>query len=179
MLMKTQVLFFVLACALCAGCGGKSKSGKVIGGADGPTRVMVADKDTVVYELPECDLYYTDSLVPSADTAVAAATEHPVYWENVRFVNLFVTNPTDEPLSFGRSWWLSVWDDGHWGFPEMKVGGVAWEDDLFTVDKAPLRYCFRLPVGEYYLLPKGKYRLSKSFVVKGERQSLYAEFEVK
>lgn len=183
--MKTTILFFALACALCVSCNAKKGKGKVIGGADGATSINVsdeekrADHDTVTYELPECRLVSTDSLVSASDTAVAMETARKVYWENVRVVDLVVTNPTDVPLSFGRSWRLQVWDGEKWGYPELRVGGIVWEDDLFSVDKAPLRYCFRIPVGEYYLLPEGKYRLAKAFWLGERKMVLSADFEVK
>ena len=185
MFMKTTILFFALACALCVSCNAKKGKGKVIGGADGATSINVsdeekrADHDTVTYELPECRLVSTDSLVSASDTAVAMETARKVYWENVRVVDLVVTNPTDVPLSFGRSWRLQVWDGEKWGYPELRVGGIVWEDDLFSVDKAPLRYCFRIPVGEYYLLPEGKYRLAKAFWLGERKMVLSADFEIK
>lgn len=184
-LMKTTILFLGLACAFVVGCDDKPKKGNVIGGADRGTAIFVsakdgnADSDTVHYEMPECGLVFTDSLVSTADTAVRMATARSAYWVNVRVVDLIVTNPTSEPLSFGRDWFLLVWDGEKWSYPRLKVGGMAWEDDLFTIAKAPLRYCFRLPVGDYYLLPKGTYRLSKSFWQNGRERLLCADFEIK
>ena len=52
--------------------------------------------------------------------------------------------------------------------------------DVFCKKEAPLLYCFRFPIGEYYHLPKGKYRISKSFLLKEKDEiNLYAEFEIK
>ena len=39
--------------------------------------------------------------------------------------------------------------------------------------EAPLLYCFRFPIGEYYHLPKGKYRISKSFSLQEKDESTY------
>ena len=67
MFMKTTILFFALACALCVSCNAKKGKGKVIGGADGATSINVsdeekrADHDTVTYELPECRLVSSES----------------------------------------------------------------------------------------------------------------------
>lgn len=58
-------------------------------------------------------------------------------------------------------------------------GDIAWFDDGFIKQKAPLLYCFSFPIDEYYHLSKGKYRISKSFYAKREEIKLYAEFEVK
>lgn len=45
--------------------------------------------------------------------------------------------------------------------------------------KGMLLHCFRFPVGSYYHLPKGKYRVSKSFYARKEEMELSAEFEIK
>jgi len=39
-------------------------------------------------------------------------------------------------------------------------------------------YCFRFPVGEYYHLPKGKYRLAKRFMANGKILTLTADFSI-
>ena len=55
---------------------------------------------------------------------------------------------------------------------------LSWTDDAFGIDKAPLFYCFRFPVGEYYHLPKGKYRLAKRFRANGKNLTLTADFSI-
>ena len=65
-----------------------------------------------------------------------------------------------------------------WGIAKTK-GDRSWFDDGFNKQKAPLLYCFRFPVGRYYYLPKGKYRICKSFSAKREYIELSAEFEIK
>lgn len=45
--------------------------------------------------------------------------------------------------------------------------------------KGMLLHCFRFPVGSYYHLPKGKYRVCKSFYARKEEMELSAEFEIK
>ena len=98
----------------------------------------------------------------------------------VRFINVFVANPTDLPFEFGRKWNLEKLNEqGIWVSPETKYSSIIWEADLLVDDNAPLLYCFRFPVGEYYYLSKGKYRIGKSFTPKGKSEiNLYAEFEI-
>ncbi len=160
----------------------------IIGGADGTTTIFLTDnsekesvdRDTVIYELPQCQLWQTRELPQEyKGKQISMWTEYKKYWENVPVVNVFVTNPTDIPLDFGRRWNLYVWKDGKYDSPEMKVPYLMWEDDLFVSEKAPLLYCFRFPVGEYYHLPTGKYRITKTFGQKGKSIDLHADFEIK
>ncbi len=46
------------------------------------------------------------------------------------------------------------------------------------IEKAPLLYCFRYKLNEYYI-PKGKYRVQKSFSRGDEDILLTDSFEVK
>ena len=62
--------------------------------------------------------------------------------------------------------------------PEL-VADHSWMDDSWEINEAPLLYCFRFPVGEYYRLSEGKYRISKSFRCGGRNVELEAEFEIK
>ena len=50
--------------------------------------------------------------------------------------------------------------------------------DAFMIEKAPLLYCFRYKLNEY-CIPKGKYRVQKSFSRGDERILLTDSFEVK
>ena len=112
------------------------------------------------------------------DNPVSMWTERPVYGENVHLINVFVSNPTSTSLMYGRSWNVERWNGKKWVMAKMK-GDIHWFDDGYNKQKAPLLYCFRFPVSMYYNLPKGKYRISKSFYAKREEIKLNAEFEVK
>ena len=50
--------------------------------------------------------------------------------------------------------------------------------DAFMIKKAPLLYCFRYKLNEY-CIPKGKYRVQKSFSRGDEHILLTDSFEVK
>ena len=182
--MRITVLFFA-ACLGVFGCAGDGqKESSVIGGADAATTIVVSDEadadgDTVRYELPQCCLWYTEALPEKyMKKSVCIWTEYPYYWEDVQVINVFVANPTATPLSFGRGWSLLRWDGERWSQPEFKRD-LSWQDDAFGVDRAPLLYCFRFPVGEYYRLTVGKYRLLKTFWQANKRIELTSEFEVR
>lgn len=186
--MKSRAIILIIAlCTSIVSCTNKQKQqNTIIGGADGTTEITIAedsnkqDRDTVIYEIPQCRLWYTEEL-SEADKGkeIRMWTERKEYWENVQVVNVFVANPTTTPLMFGRSWFVYRWNGKEWVTPEWKITGSSWEDDAFSKNKAPLLYCFRFPVGRYYHLPKGKYRISKSFHVRNKKMELKAEFEIK
>lgn len=153
----------------------------IIGENDTVTSIQVAsaDKDTVIYDTPECYLWYVEDLPDKyKDKPVSMWTERPVYWENVQAFNVFVANPTSTSLMYGRAWVVEQWNGKEWVMAKTK-GDIVWQDDGFEIPKAPLLYCFRFPVGRYYYLPKGKYRICKSFSAKREYIELSAEFEIK
>ena len=189
--MKTIILFAILLGAVCLSCTNKrqqfqseatpDKELAIIGGSDTVTSIQVssADRDTITYDTPECYLLYVEDLPDKyKDKPVSMWTERPVYWENVQVVNVFVANPTSTSLMYGRGWKLEQWNGKEWVMAKTKCD-ISWFDDGFNKQKAPLLYCFRFPVGRYYHLPKGKYRISKSFHVKRENIELSAEFEIK
>lgn len=142
----------------------------------------LSDKDTVIYEVPGYWLWFTKEL-PSKykNQDFLMWTECKVYWENVAVINVFVTNPTETPLEYGRKWTLrKLNEQGEWVTPKTRYSPIIWEQDLLIDSKAPLLYCFRFPIGEYYHLPKGIYRIGKSFALQGKKDfDLYAEFEIK
>lgn len=153
----------------------------VIGGSDTVTSIQVVsgDKDTIIYDTPECCLWYVEDLPDKyKGKPVSMWTERHVYWENVQAVNVFVANPTSTSLMYGRAWVVEQWNGEEWVMAKTK-GDIVWFDDGFNNQKAPLLYCFRFPVGRYYHLPKGKYRIRKSFHVKRENIELSATFEIK
>ncbi len=142
----------------------------------------LADKDTVIYEVPGYWLWFTKELPPKYQNQdFLMWTERKVYWENVAVINVFVTNPTETPLEYGRKWILKKLNEqGKWVSPKTKYPPIVWEQDLLIDSKAPVLYCFRFPIGEYYHLPKGMYRIGKSFALQGkENFDLHAEFEIK
>lgn len=159
----------------------------IIGGADSVTSILIydvekrEDKDTIIYEIPQCNLWRTEDLPEKyKDSPIQMWTERSVYWEGVKVVNLFVTNPTDIPFTFGRDWILYKWNGEDWIIPEA-FSDCGWQQDAFSTDKAPALHCFRIPVGDIYYLNKGKYRLVKTFFFWYEPNKdikLSAEFEV-
>lgn len=182
----------MLSGAVCLSCTNKrqqfqpeatpDKESAIIGGSDTVTSIQVvsADKDTVIYyDTPECYLWYVEDLPDKyKDKPVSMWTERPVYGENVQVINVFVANPTSISLTYGRDWVVEQWNGEKWVMAKTK-GDIAWYDDGFNKQKAPLLYCFRFPVSRYYHLPKGKYRIHKSFHAKREDMELSAEFEIK
>ena len=190
--MRTIILFAILSSAVCLSCTHKrqqfqpeatpDKELAIIGGSDTVTSIQVssADRDTITYDTPECYLWYVEDLLDKyKDKPVSMWTERSVYWENVQAINVFVANPTNVPLSFGRKWDMHVWNGSKWVSPKAKFSPFIWKDDEITMPKGMLLHCFRFPVGRYYHLPKGKYRISKSFHAKRENIELSAEFEIK
>lgn len=186
--MKSSILIIVLV-YIVSGCTNKERQQRtIIGGADSITEITIAednskqDRDTVIYEIPQCELWYTKEL-SEADKGkeICMWTECKEYWEDVRVINVFVSNSTNNILSFGRSWALLVWNGKEWVIPQVKNIDLSWQDDLFISNNAPLLYCFRFPVGEYYHLPKGKYCILKTFwqYGNGNKVDLKAEFEIK
>lgn len=178
--MRTIILVAMLSSAVCLSCTNKrqqfqpeatpDKELAIIGGNDTVTSIQVvsADKDTVIYDTPECYLWYVEDLSDKyKNKPVSMWTECSVYGENVQIVNVFVANPTPVSLMYGRGWKLEQWNGKEWGIAKTK-GDRSWFDDGFNKQKAPLLYCFRFPVGRYYYLPKGKYRICKSFSAKRE-----------
>lgn len=182
----------MLSGAVCLSCTNKrqqfqpeatpDKESAIIGGSDTVTSIQVvsADKDTVIYyDTPECYLWYVEDLPDKyKDKPVSMWTERPVYGENVQVINVFVANPTSISLMYGRAWVVEQWNGEKWVMAKTK-SDIVWYDDGFKIQKAPLLYCFRFPVGRYYHLSKGKYRICKSFHAKRENMELSAEFEIK
>ncbi len=66
----------------------------IIGGKDTATGIQVstADKDTIVYDTPECCLWYVEDLPDKyKGKPVSMWTEHTVYRENIQVINVFVS----------------------------------------------------------------------------------------
>lgn len=163
----------------------EATSTAVIGGADSMTSIVVADtcasfQDTVTYELRQCQLWYTKDLPEAYNEETRLWTEYEVYTENVPVINVFVSNPTDIPLEFGRDMRFYLWKNDKWCPPEQRDTSytIVWNSDAFMIKKAPLLYCFRYKLNEY-CIPKGKYRVQKSFSRGDEDILLTDSFEVK
>ena len=152
--MRTIILFTMLSGAVCLSCTNErqqfqpeatpDRKSAIIGGNDTVTSIQVAsaDKDTVIYDTPECYLWYVEDL--------------PDKYKDV----------------------VEQWNGKEWVMAKTK-GDIVWQDDGFEIPKAPLLYCFRFPVSRDYYLPKGKYRIRKSFHAKRENIELSATFEIK
>lgn len=170
---------------LIVSCTHKQKQpNTIIGGADSTTGIVITeknsklDRDTVIYEIPRCKLWYTEELSETDNSEEYRMwTEHKQYGEDVQVINVFVMNLTDVWWNFGRDWSLYVWNGTDWAQPMFKQS-LSWTDEAFGVGKAPLLYCFRFPVGEYYHLLKGKYRLVKTFLANGKKLTLTADFNI-
>ena len=189
--MKTIILFAMMASVVCLSCTHKRQQTQPETAPD-KELVIMESNDTVAgiqdssvnkypvnYDTPECYLWYVMDLPDEyKDKPVSMWTEHPIYGENVYLINVFVSNPTSTSLQYGRGWYIEQWNGKEWVMAKTK-GDIAWFDDGFIKQKAPLLYCFSFPIDRYYHLPKGKYRINKSFYAKREEIKLYAEFEIK
>lgn len=188
---KFLFILSMLSSIVCLSCTNKrqhsqpgttpDKESALIRGSDTVTNIqaVAADKDIIIYDTPECYLWYVEDLPDKyKEKPVSMWTEHPAYRENVQVINVFVINPTSAPLMYGRGWILEQWNGKEWVTAKTKSNRF-WFDDGFNKQKAPLLYCFRFPVSRYYHLPKGRYRICKSFSVERENIELNAEFEIK
>lgn len=131
--MRTIILFAILSSAVCLSCTHKrqqfqpevtpDKELAIIGGSDTVTSIQVssADRDTVIYDTPECYLWYVEDLPNKyKDKPISMWAKHTIYRENTQAINVFVTNPTNVPLSFGRKWDIHVWNGSKWVSPKAK-----------------------------------------------------------
>lgn len=195
--MKTTFLFSVSVCLfLLAGCSNKRQQLQpqttsdaevvLIGGADDSTSIVisdentVSDRDTILYQSPQFQLWYTEALPEKyKDKEICMWTEHANYWEDLQTITVFVANPTDTPLEFGREFDVRLLKDGEWVFPPQQDTShvISWKRDGLTCEKAPLLYCFRYNLSDFYMLP-GKYRLLKSFWQGRKEIKLAADFTI-
>ena len=167
---------------LMTGCVHRQKD-KTVDKTENQTKSL-KDYQTVSYEMPEVVLLYSKALpdiVCTTEEKYRVWTEQECYPQNVTAINYFVENRTDTWWTFGRDWTLQIWDGAKWCPPKQKKV-LFWFDEGFGKRRAPLLYCFRIPIGEYFFLPKGKYRVKKDFIQndrKNQFLDLYAEFEVR
>ena len=156
----------------------EATSTAVIGGADSMTSIVVADtcasfQDTVTYELRQCQLWYTKDLPEAYNGETRLWTEYEVYTENVPVINVFVSNPTDIPLEFGRDMRFYLWKNDKWCPPEQRDTSytIVWNSDAFMIKKAPLLYCFRYKLNEY-CIPKALVYTERELTSWGERMQM-------
>lgn len=181
-----KVLYLLSAIICLTTCSGRQATDNhaIIGSADTATTITATDgnpeHDPNIHEIPQCRLWYTAVLPTQLDTdTVHMSTDQLIYSEDTDTINVLVANPTTTPLAFGRSWFLHCWDGTRWSVPERRITGFSWEDDLFSTGTAPALLCFRIEIGKYYRLTKGKYRLTKKFYQNGKEITLSADFNIK
>ena len=178
--MKAIIPFFTLTCLACTCCTNKRQQFLPQATPDKTIVLSNSKNDTTRYYIPECFLVdVQDFFEEREDTSVVMWAEHPVYGTDVQAVNVFVENPTHTSLTYGRDWYLYQWNGEKWIMPKIKGPDIAWQSDGFDNRRAPVRYCFRFPIGSYYHLSKGKYRIYKSFYAGRQEIALHAEFEIK
>lgn len=174
--MKTVLLLSVLSGVVCLSCTDKGRSVRLENQVNTRDSLAVSE---VKYELPECELWYTSPLF-DREGGLRLWTEHEVYPENVQAINVFVANPTDIPLSFGRATRILQWKNGQWTPPEQKDKTyiLAVPDDAFVIQEAPLLYCFHCRLDDYHI-PPGRYCVRKLFSQGKNLLCLTDTFEVK
>lgn len=195
--MKTTFLFSVSVCLFLFACCSNNRQQLqsqttsdaevvLIGGADGSTSIVVSDentmpdRDTILYQSLQFQLWYTEALPEKyKDKGICMWTEHANYWEDLQTITVFVANPTDTPLEFGREFDVRLLKDGKWVFPPQQdtTHVISWKRDGLICEKAPLLYCFRYNLSDFYMLP-GKYRLLKSFWQDRKEIKLAADFTI-
>ena len=137
--MRTIALLAILLSAVCLSCTHKRQQFKAGTTPDGDLtitgvndtvadiQVTSADKDTIIYDTPECCLWYVEDLPDKyKGKTVSMWVEHTVYRENTQAINVFVANPTNVPLSFGRKWDMHVWNGSKWVSPKAKFSPFIW-----------------------------------------------------
>ncbi|EJW91193.1 hypothetical protein, secreted, partial [gut metagenome] len=129
----------MLCCLLSVACTNKQKTDlpeaksdsdvTVIGGVQNDSIGTIAqentnlgqDRDTVIFEMPDCYLWYRKDVKNSASKQKYQLwTERKVYWQNVKVINVFMANYTDQPLAFNGEWILQQWDGKEWKELAMK-----------------------------------------------------------
>lgn len=103
--MKFAIQFFLLLCLLlCGSCSNKQKEFQpkatndhkiaIIGSANGSTEIVISedsckqDKDTVIYEIPQCLLWYTKALSEAnKGKEIRMWTEHEGYLEGLSWTD--------------------------------------------------------------------------------------------
>ena len=198
--MKVTVVG-MLCCLLSLACTDKQKTFlpeavpasaiAVIGGSEQDTTALtvegnkaiapqIQDRDTVIYEMPSYYLWYRKDLPKSyRKQEHQFRTERKVYWQDVKVINVFLANYTDVPLEFNGDWELQQWNGQDWEQPQLKHLPDTAETEWINDEQAHRLYCFRIPVGDFYYLPKGRYRINKLVAPHNQHViCLSAQFEI-
>ena len=172
--MKTNILCIFAFLLFMYGCTCKQRKEAVINSKNDTTQIDVITN----YELEDCNLLYTEALPSNYQgTEISMNTEYKSYPSDIRYLSIYVYNPTNTVLDFGRDWIIEIWDGNKWESPKMKKD-LIWFSDGFSIPKTHIVYCFRYPIAEYYILSKGKYRIIKTFHQDMKEVQLKAEFKI-
>lgn len=125
-----------------------------------PTALHSLTGNTLSYEY---ELVTPDSAQIKPYAIVKMWTEKTIYPKTVETIDVYVYNPTDTPFCFGRRWELEVWENGKWQPARCKATTILCKDDQMRGNTTPETLCFRFPIGKWYELKEGKYRISKFF----------------
>lgn len=125
-----------------------------------------------------CNLVRADTLKgDSLGSEIFMKTLHDSYPLTVQNIMAMVASPTDIPLEFGWSWNLQKWNGYDWLNAEIKTD-YGWTDDAFMPLYGHKCFYFEFPVGKFYKLCKGKYRITKLFWHSNQELNLKAEFRI-
>lgn len=181
--MKMNVLLS-LCFVFMVGCAGRQKQEVTDHSADkspGTPQMTVpaAPITPAEYEVPDFNIFYTKDLAASSlDSLVTMKTEQKSYSSDSYYLTLLVFNPTDTPLDIGRDWRIQTWNGTEWVFAKQKYNLMCFDDALAS-QKTHVCYAFKFPMGAYFHLPKGKYRILKNFRQDGRLLELSADFNIK
>lgn len=99
------------------GCTSKQRKEAVINSKNDTTQIDVITN----YELEDCNLLYTEALPSNYQgTEISMNTEYKSYPSDIRYLSIYVYNPTNTVLDFGRDWIIEIWDGNKWESPKMK-----------------------------------------------------------
>lgn len=174
--MKTLIL--LLFCIHIVGCTNKEKKETA---ANVVNDTVVVEQDSVKPEVSYYDfsIIAIEALQPNlTNKRISMGTEKPIYSTTMKHLTIWVDNNTDIPLTIGRNWSIEFWNGKKWSVPTMKKD-LFWWDDARAGKDIYIRYYFQHPIGEYYVLKRGKYRIVKKFSQEQSLIKLYAEFEVR
>lgn len=149
-----------------------------------PKKAKQSQTASINNSSPNCSPKYDFNIIKKEqlskvlDMEVQMKTEKKVYSTEIQHLTVIVDNPTDMPLLLGRNWKIEVQNQGNWIMADMKKE-LCWNDDGLMENETYIRYYFKYPIGEFYELKKGKYRIRKTFSQNNEILDLEAEFEIK
>lgn len=175
--MKIKLLVLLLFCTHLSGCVNKAKEESAANVVNDTAVVS----DSVKHDVPDYDfdIISIEVLQPNlSNKKIRMGTEKPIYSTTIKHLTIWVDNNTDIPLDMGRNWSIEFWNGKEWVVPTMKKD-LYWLDDARGSKETHMRYYFKYPIGEYYILKQGKYRIAKTFVQESTLIKLYADFEVR